>query len=62
MRRSEEEQKNGGLLPAGGSARKPSQGEAIAVGNGQTVKTVMYVRSMSKSATKYIRSICQLNR
>ena len=36
VRRSEEEQKTaGGLLLAGGAQEKPSQGEVIAVGNGQ---------------------------
>ena len=36
MRRSEEEQKTaGGLLLAGSAQEKPSQGEVIAVGNGQ---------------------------
>ena len=54
VRRSEEEQKTaGGLLLAGSAQEKPSQGEVIAVGNGQILKTAMYVRSMSKSATKY---------
>ena len=36
VRRSEEEQKTaGGLLLAGSAQEKPSQGEVIAVGNGQ---------------------------
>ena len=36
VRRREEEQKTaGGLLLAGGAQEKPSQGEVIAVGNGQ---------------------------
>lgn len=37
VRRSEEEQKTaGGLLLAGNAQEKPSQGEVLAVGNGQT--------------------------